>query len=134
MAYVDGFVIPLPKKNVAAYRKISSAAGKLWMEYGALGYFECLGDDVPPGKVTSFPMSVNLKPSEVVVFSWITYKSRADRNRINKAVMADPRMKSMAPKAMPFDGQRMIFGGFKPLVTLEAKPARAKAKAVRKAR
>ena len=116
--YIDGFVVPVPKDNVAAYRKIATHAGKLWMEHGALAYQECVGDDVPPGKVTSFPKSVKLKENEVVVFAWIIFKSRAHRDRVNKKVMDDPRlMNGMAPKDMPFDGRRMIFGGFKPLVT-----------------
>jgi uncharacterized protein YbaA (DUF1428 family) len=120
MAYVDGFIIPLPKKSVAAYRKISTKAGKIWKEYGALDYWECIGDDVPPGKVTSFPRSVKLKPNETVVFSWILYKSRKDRDRINKKVMADPRLSDMmTPAAMPFDAKRMIFGGFKPIVHIK---------------
>jgi len=119
MNYVDGFVLPVPKKNLAAYRTMSRKAGKIWMEFGALAYVECVGDDVKPGKLTSFPQSVKLKPDETVVFSWIVYKSRADRNRINKKVMSDPRLASMMdPKSLPFDGKRMIFGGFKGLVEM----------------
>lgn len=119
MPYVDGFVVPVPTKNIAAYRTMSRKAGKLWREHGALAYFECVGDDVKPGKLTSFPQSVKLKPGETVVFSWIIYKSRAERNRINKKVMADPRLtKMMDPKAMPFDSKRMIYGGFKVMVEL----------------
>ena len=119
--YIDGFVVPVPKKKLAAYRALSQRGGKIWMEYGALQYIECVGDDVPPGKVTSFPMSVNLKAGEVVVFSWIVYKSRAARDRINKKVMADPRLDDMMdPKKLPFDGKRMIFGGFKKLVEYKA--------------
>jgi uncharacterized protein YbaA (DUF1428 family) len=119
MPYVDGFVVPVPIKNIAAYRTMSRKAGKLWREHGALAYFECVGDDVKPGKRTSFPQSVKLKAGETVVFSWIVYKSRAERNRINKKVMADPRLtKMMDPKAMPFDSKRMIYGGFKVLVEL----------------
>lgn len=119
MAYVDGFLLPIPKKNAAAYVKLARKAGKIWMEYGALGYHECMGDDVPPGKVTSFPMSVKLKPNEVVWFSWIFYKSRKDRDRINKLVMKDPRINLMGgPDKMPFDGKRMIYGGFKSKVDL----------------
>jgi uncharacterized protein YbaA (DUF1428 family) len=116
MAYVDGFVLPVPKKSVEAYRKIARQAGKVWKEYGALDYWECVADDVQPGKTTSFPQSVKLKPDEVVVFSWIVFKSRAQRDRINKKVMADPRIAAMAPEAMPFDAKRMIYGGFKPIV------------------
>ncbi|QSQ22670.1 DUF1428 domain-containing protein [Pyxidicoccus parkwayensis] len=119
MPYVDGFVLPLPLKNVAAYRTMARKAGKLWKEHGALAYFECIGDDVKPGKLTSFPQSVKLKPGETVVFSWIVYKSRAERNRINKKVMADPRLaKMMNPKDMPFDAKRMIYGGFKVMLEL----------------
>jgi len=119
MSYVDGFVVPVPKKKVQAYRNLARKAGKIWMEYGALDYRECIADDVKPGKVTSFPQAVKLKPGEVVVFSWIEYKSRAQRDRVNAKVMADPRLKSMAgPDNMPFDGKRMIYGGFKTLVAL----------------
>ena len=117
--YVDGFVIPIPKKNLAAYRAMSRKAGKVWMDHGALSYVECAGDDVPMGKLTSFPQAVKLKKDEIVVFSWIAYKSRAQRDRINKLVMADPRLASMMdPKKLPFDGKRMIFGGFKSIVRL----------------
>lgn len=118
MSYVDGFVLAVPKKNLAAYRRLASKAGKIWMEYGALQYVESVADDVKPGKSTSFPQAVKLKPDEVVVFSWIVYKSRAQRDRINKKVMADPRLADMMdPKAVPFDSKRMIFGGFKYLVS-----------------
>jgi uncharacterized protein YbaA (DUF1428 family) len=116
MKYVDGFVLPVPKKNVQAYRRLSRKAGKIWMEHGALEYIECVGDDVKPGKLTSFPQSVKLKPDETVVFSWIVYNSRAHRDRVNKKVMADPRIAKMDPKTMPFDSKRMIYGGFKTLV------------------
>jgi len=119
MHYVDGFVIPIPKKNLAAYRRIAKAAGKVWRGHGALDYRECVADDVPVGKLTSFPRSVKLKKNETVVFSWIVYKSRAHRDAVNAKAMADPRMaKLMNPKAMPFDGKRMIFGGFKTFVEL----------------
>ncbi|MGJ7904192.1 DUF1428 domain-containing protein [Lysobacter sp. 1R34A] len=118
MSYVDGFVLAVPKKNLAAYRRLASKAGKIWMEYGALQYVESVADDVKPGKSTSFPQAVKLKPDEVVVFSWIVYKSRAQRDRINKKVMADPRLADMMdPKAVPFDSKRMIFGGFKYVVS-----------------
>ncbi len=116
--YVDGFVLPIPKKNIAAYKKMAKMAGKIWMEYGALEYYECQQDDVPPGKVTSFPMSVKLKKNEVVFFSYIVYKSRKDRDRILKKVMNDPRLAQWTPANMPFDGKRMIFGGFKPVVSM----------------
>lgn len=119
MSYVDGFLVPVPTKNLAAYRRMSTKAGKVWMEYGALEYIECVGDDVPPGKITSFPLSVKLKKGEVVVFSWIVYKSRKHRDSVNKKVMADPRIAGMGdPKKMPFDAKRMMFGGFKPIVSL----------------
>lgn len=119
MAYVDGFVIPVPQAKLAAYRAIARKAGKVWKEHGALDYHECVADDVTVGKRTSFPRSVKLQPGEVVVFSYIVYKSRRERDRINKAVMADPRLQAMMnPKAMPFDGRRMFWGGFKTLVQL----------------
>lgn len=119
MSYVDGFIVPVPKANLAAYRKMARLAGKIWREHGALHYVECVGDDVPEGKVTSFPKAVKLKPGEVVVFSWVVYKSRADRNRIMPKVMADPRLGAqMDPKKLPFDGKRMFWGGFKPIVEL----------------
>jgi uncharacterized protein YbaA (DUF1428 family) len=111
--YVDGFVVPVPRKKAAAYRALARKAGKIWREYGALAYIECVGDDVKPGKLTSFPQAVKLKPSEVVWFSWIVYKSRRHRDAVLAKVMKDPRMTSMAPSAMPFDGKRMIYGGFK---------------------
>ena len=117
--YVDGFVLPLPKKNVAAYRRIARACGKIWLEHGALEYIECIGDDIPPGKLTSFPICVKLKPTETVVFSWITYPSKTQRDQTNKKVMADLRMKKYMEKAsMPFDRKRMVYGGFKTIVEL----------------
>ncbi len=117
--YVDGFVLPVPSANLAAYRRMAQKASKVWREHGALEYIECVADDVKPGKLTSFPQAVKLKPDEVVVFSWIVYKSRKDRDRINKLVMADPRLAAMMdPKSMPFDGKRMFFGGFKTIVEL----------------
>jgi uncharacterized protein YbaA (DUF1428 family) len=115
--YVDGFVVPVPQKKLAAYRKMARLAGKVWREYGAIDYCECVADDVKPGKWTSFPQSVKLKPDEVVVFSWILYKSRRDRDRINAKVMKDPRLAGMMnPKDVPFDAKRMFWGGFKMLV------------------
>jgi uncharacterized protein YbaA (DUF1428 family) len=116
MAYVDGFVVPVPKKQLQAYRRLAKQAGKVWREHGALEFRECVADDVKVGKWTSFPQSVKLKPNETVVFSWITYKSRAHRDRVNAKVMKDKRITSMDPKTMPFDGKRMIYGGFKVLV------------------
>lgn len=117
MSYVDGFVLPVPKKNVQAYRRMAQKAGKVWREHGALEYIECVADDVKPGKHTSFPQSVKLKPNETVLFAYIVYKSRAHRDRVNAKVMKDPRLASMMdPKAMPFDAKRMFWGGFKVLV------------------
>lgn len=116
--YVDGFVLPIPKKNVQKYKKIASIAGKVWMEYGALEYVECIANDVKKGKWTSFPQSVKLKSNEVVFFSWIVYKSKAQRNAILKKVMKDPRISCIGPEMMPFDGKRMIYGGFLPMVSL----------------
>lgn len=117
--YVDGFVVPVPTDKLDAYRRISRKAGKIWREYGALEYIECVADDVKPGKLTSFPQSVKLKANETVVFSWIVYTSRKQRDSINAKVMADPRLADMMdPKAMPFDAKRMFFGGFKTLVEL----------------
>jgi uncharacterized protein YbaA (DUF1428 family) len=117
MSYVDGFVVPVPTKNLAAYRRMARKAGRVWKEYGALDYKEWISDDVKVGKLTSFPRSVKLKPGETVVFSWIVYKSRADRDRINAKVMKDPRLTDMMdPKSTPFDGKRLIYGGFKKLV------------------
>ncbi len=117
MTYVDGFIVPVPKKKLAAYRSLAKKAGKVWMEYGALSYVECVAEDVKKGKRTSFPRSVKLKAGEVVVFSWITYKSRKSRDTIMAKVMQDKRLAAyMDPKAMPFDGKRMIFGGFKTMM------------------
>ena len=117
MRYVDGYVVPVPKKNVAAYRRMAQKAGKVWRDHGALECIECVADDVKPGKHTSFPQSVKLKAGETVVFAYIVYKSRADRDRINAKVMKDPRLANMMdPKALPFDGKRMFWGGFKVMV------------------
>jgi uncharacterized protein YbaA (DUF1428 family) len=115
--YVDGFVLPVPKRNLDAYRRMARKAGKIWREHGALEYRECVAEDVKPGDVTSFPQSVALKRGETVVFSWIVFKSRAHRDRVNAKVLKDPRLAdSMDPKAMPFDGKRMIYGGFDVIV------------------
>jgi len=114
MSYVDGFLLPIPKRNTAAYRRIARLAGKVWREHGALHYVECVADDVKPGKWTSFPQAVKLKPGEAVWFSWIVYKSRKHRDRVLAKVMKDKRLAaSMDPKKMPFDGRRMMWGGFK---------------------
>ena len=115
--YVDGYVLPVPRKNVAAYRRMAQKAGKVWRDHGALEYIECVADDVKAGKHTSFPQSVKLKKGETVIFAYIVYKSRAQRDSVNKKVMKDPRLASMMdPKKMPFDAKRMFWGGFKILV------------------
>lgn len=124
MSYVDGFVVPVPKQKLDEYREWSRRSGELWTKAGALEYVECVGDDVPPGKTTSFPQSVKLEADEVVVLSWIVYKSKEDRDRINKIVMEDPLMKA-DPKTWPFDGQRMFFGGFQPIVEMRSAEPRA---------
>ena len=111
MSYVDGFVLAVPKQNIDAYKKMARIAGEVWKECGALDYVECIADDVPYGEVTSFPRAVQAKEDEVVVFSWITYQSRQQRDAINEKVMADPRIKEIMAN-MPFDGKRMIYGGF----------------------
>jgi len=115
--YVDAFVLPLPKNNVEAYRKMAQKAGEVWREHGALEYIECVADDVKSGEVTSFPQAVQLKDDEAVVFSWIVYESRERRDEVNAKVMADPRLAEMMdPKTLPFDGKRMFWGGFKSIV------------------
>jgi uncharacterized protein YbaA (DUF1428 family) len=118
MPYVDGFIVPVAKNKVDAYRRLARKAGRLWMKYGALEFRECIADDVKNGKVTSFPQSVKLKPNETVFFSYIVYRSRRDRDRINAKVMKDPLIAGMDMKDMPFDGKRMIYGGFKVSVDL----------------
>ena len=115
MAYTDGFVLAVPKKNLERYREMAQLGAKVWREYGALEYREWIADDVKPGEVTSFPQSVHLKEDETVVFAWIVFKSRAHRDEVNAKVMADPRMNE-APSPMPFDDKRMIYGGFESLV------------------
>ena len=121
MSYVDGFVLPVPRRKLAAYRRMAKEAGKIWRKHGALQYVEAAADDVKPGKWTSFPQSVRLRKGEVVFFSFIVYRSRGQRDRINAAVMkkfmSDPKWKKyMDPKNMPFDGKRMFWGGFKAVV------------------
>ena len=119
MAYVDGFVVPLPRDKIDAYREMSLRCGEVWREFGALSFRECIADDVKPGQWTSFPQAVKLEENEVVVFSWIEFNSRAERDAINDKVMKDPRLAEfMKPGAMPFDGKRMIYGGFESLVAL----------------
>src|SRR5256885_5905979 len=124
MAYVDGFVVPVPKKNRKAYVRMARKAGKVWREHGALDYVECVADDVKPGKHTSFPQSVKLKPGEAVWFSWIVYKNRKHRDAVMKKVMKDKRLASMMdPKSMPFDGKRMFYGGVKAMINLLSEKA-----------
>ena len=113
--YVDGFVVPVPKSKLDAYRNMAQECGKIWKEYGALQFCECVADDVKPGKVTSFPMAVKLQKDETVIFSWITWPSREARDAAMKKVMADPRMQP-EKNPMPFDGKRLIFGGFEMIV------------------
>ena len=117
MSYVDGFVLAVPKQRIEEYKELARKAGDVWKEFGALAYVECTGDDVPYGELTSFPRAVQATDDEIVIFSWIVYESREQRDEINAKVMADPRMDGdMA--SMPFDGKRMIFGGFKPFIEL----------------
>jgi uncharacterized protein YbaA (DUF1428 family) len=117
MPYVDGFVLAVPKNNMDAYKELARKAGDVWKEYGALSYVECIGDDVPYGELTSFPRAVQAKDDEIVIFSWITYESREQRDAINAKVMADPRLKG-GMSDMPFDGKRMIYGGFNTFLEL----------------
>jgi uncharacterized protein YbaA (DUF1428 family) len=115
--YVDGYVLPVPRNKLADYRRLARKASKIWLDHGALEYVENVADDVKPGKLTSFPQSVKLKRGETVVFAYIVYRSRAHRDRVNKKVMSDPRLAGMDPKTMPFDPKRMIWGGFKTIVS-----------------
>ncbi len=117
MPYVDGFVLAVPKQNLDAYKEMARTAGQVWKEHGALDYVECIGDDVPYGELTSFPRAVQAKDDEIVVFSWATYKDRETRDAVMKKVMDDPRLKDSMANA-PFDGKRMIFGGFKSFLEL----------------
>lgn len=115
--YVDGFILPIPRKKLNAYKKMATIAAKVWLDHGAISYVECMGDDIQKGKVTSFPQSVKLKKGEVVFFSWVTYKSRKHRDQVMKKVMNDERLNVyMDETKMPFDGMRMFWGGFKPVV------------------
>ena len=118
MSYVDGYVLPVPRSKLTEYRRLARKAGRIWKEYGALAYPECAADDVKPGKHTSFPQAVKLKPDETVIFAWGVFASRKARDRINARVMADPRLAGMAPDKMPFDTRCMFWGGFKPIVAL----------------
>ena len=115
--YVDGFLLPVPRKKLDAYRRIAQKAGRVWREHGAVEYRECVGDDLKVKMGVSFTRQIKLKPGELVVFSWIVYKSRAHRDRVNAKVMKDPRLATMMdPKSMPFDIKRMAYGGFKIIV------------------
>lgn len=116
--YVDGFLIPVPKKNVAAYRRMARKAGKIWREHGALEYRECVGDDLNVNMGLPFPRTLKLKPNKTAVFSWIVYSSRAHRDRVNTRVMNDPRIAGMDSDGMPFDCTKMGYGGFTVLVDL----------------
>jgi uncharacterized protein YbaA (DUF1428 family) len=118
MAYVDGFVLPVPRKKLPAYQRMAQKAGRIWQEYGALECRECVGDDLDVKMGRSFPRQLRLKRGETVVFSWIVYRSRAHRDQVNAKVMKDPRIASMDPKGMPFDVKRMVYGGFNTLVDL----------------
>jgi uncharacterized protein YbaA (DUF1428 family) len=121
VSYVDGFVLPLPKNNIEAYKEVATQCGHIWREHGALQYRECIAEDVKPGKLTSFPQSVNLEENETVVFAWIVYESRAHRDEVNDKVMKDPRMQKVmenGKEGWPFDGKRMVYGGFEMMVDL----------------
>jgi uncharacterized protein YbaA (DUF1428 family) len=118
MAYVDGYVLPVPSARLDDYKRMARKAGKVWKEHGALAYVEAVAEDVKPGKRTSFPQAVKLKEDEVVVFAYVLFRSRAHRDKVNAKAMADPRLAGMSPKDMPFDGKRMFWGGFQPFVQL----------------
>ena len=122
MAYVDGYVLPVPKKKLAVYQRIARKAGKIWREHGALEYRECAGDDIDTKVGVSFAKNLKLKQGETAVFAWVVFKSRADRDRVNAKVMNDPRLANMMdPKDMPFDCNRMLYGGFKAVVESQSK-------------
>ncbi len=116
MAYIDGFLVPVPAGNVGAYRRIARRAGRIWMEYGALQYLEAVADDIATDKLVSFPKAVQAAPDEVVLFSLILYRSRGHRDQVNAQVLADPRIAAMGPDKMPFQPSRMLHGGFKSIV------------------
>jgi uncharacterized protein YbaA (DUF1428 family) len=126
MAYVDGFVLPVPRKNLRAYQRMAQKAGRIWQEHGALEYRECVGEDLDVKMGKPFPRQLKLKRGETVVFSWIVYKSRAHRDQVNAKVMKDPRMASMDSKGMPFDVKRMLYGGFETLVDVQRESAARK--------
>src|SRR5262245_58181886 len=115
MSYIDGFVLAVPRSNLDAYKALARKGGEIWKEHGGLAYVECIGDDVPYGELTSFPRAVQAREDEVVIFSWVVYESRQRRDEIVAKVMADPRTKGVD---MPFDGKRMIYGGFQPFLEL----------------
>ena len=115
--YVDGYVLPVPKRNIGAYRKMALQAGKVWRDHGALEYRECVGEDLKTKMAMSFPRGIRVKPGETVIFAWVVFKSRAHRDRVNAKVMKDPRLAGMMdPDEMPFDAKRMLYGGFKTIV------------------
>lgn len=116
--YVDSFILPVPRKNLTHYKKLAKLSAKVWTDHGAIDYVECIADDVQSGKITSFPQSVKLKKGEIVVFAWATYRSKAHRNQVMKKVFSDPRMAQMEMGSVPFDGMRMFWGGFKPIVKI----------------
>lgn len=123
--YVDGYLLPVPKKKLPAYRRIAQKAGKVWRKHGALEYFECVGDDLTPDmggfKIATFPRTMKLKPGETVIFSFIVFQSRAHRDKVNAKVFQDPFMQSSNVKDMPFDAKRMVYGGFKTIVEARRK-------------
>ena len=116
MSYIDGFIVPVPKQNLEEYRQLAKTASTVWREHGALDYREWVAEDVKPGKLTSFPQSVDLREDETVIFAWIVFESRQHRDSVNESAMKDPRMQMADPSKWPFDGKRMIWGGFQPLV------------------
>ena len=118
MAYVDGFVLAVPKANIERYKAMATLAGKIWMEHGALQYCECAGDDLAIEGMISFAKIAKAKPGETVIFAWVVFKSRAHRDKVNAKVMKDPRLAKMGPETMPFDCKKMAYGGFKTLVNL----------------
>lgn len=116
MSYVDGYVLPVPRDKMAAYRRMAKKAGAIWREHGALEYKECVGDDLDIKELVPFPQGIGAKPEETVVFAWIVFKSKAHRDRVNAKVMQDPRLAEMGPDKVPFDCKRMLYGGFKTLI------------------
>ena len=117
MSYVDGYVLPVPKDKISAYRRLARQAGTIWREHGALEYRECVGDDLEIDGMLSFPQGIQAQPGETIIFAWIVFRSKAHRDRVNAKVMQDPRLANMDPQTMPFDCKRMLYGGFKTLVS-----------------